>query len=273
MRQCDVRRKLLETTGNFRRQGGRFYIICFSIRSGSSLLCEDLAKAGLGQPAEFFQPESSFPTQEYLGYRADSLADYLSQLLAGSSNGVFGYKINWLQACALKQNLFEQAGVETDLCFAELFPGALMIHSRRRDKLLQAISAWRAAKTNEWHRLAGARTGAPNPVPDYSYEELRTQLLHALSEDWLWKTTLECHQGPHAEVVYEDYIPHRVEVVRRLAERLDVRLPQDYTPSEVLLEMKDKSSYQVKEMLANDLRKFSRPLWIDPEARSKTLIF
>lgn len=104
-----------------------FYFICFSIRSGSSLLCEDLEQWGLGRPREYFQ----FPNPELAGR---NLGDYLVELAEEAQGECFGFKISWDQAWELTLHLRRQIWIIAGIVAAAL---AAIGISGRRTRLLE----------------------------------------------------------------------------------------------------------------------------------------
>ena len=68
----------------------RRYAIACSNRSGSTLLYEDLAAAGLGHPTEHFQPHLR---------RTQTASEHLAQLLT-AAGPVFGTKLAWARPTA-----------------------------------------------------------------------------------------------------------------------------------------------------------------------------
>jgi len=136
----------------------RRYVIASSPRTGSYLLCEGLAATGVaGRPTEPFCAEfrGDFCRRWRLPPSA-GFADYFRAVEreGSTSNGVFGVKIHWPQIAGLAR----ASGVDPrspPRVLDHLFPGARFIHLVRRDRRAQAISMFRAAKTNEWWRITG----------------------------------------------------------------------------------------------------------------------
>src|SRR5258707_11620961 len=74
------------------------YLVCSTPRSGSTLLCDALAKTGLaGNPGEFFDPKyTEIFSRKYSILRRE---EYLKSIMehCTSPNGVFGAKIHSFQ--------------------------------------------------------------------------------------------------------------------------------------------------------------------------------
>jgi LPS sulfotransferase NodH len=138
------------------------YLVCTTPRSGSWLLCEGLHAAGVGRPRECFADAFWETASEGPDQFADA---WQSVLTEGTSwRGVFGAQIHWYQ--------FEQLAVvvansvpraaSPSAALLNLLPGLHYIWLRRRDKVRQAISYYRASTTGQWWWLNGARQSAPS---------------------------------------------------------------------------------------------------------------
>src|SRR3954452_23995301 len=152
------------------------YLVCATERSGSTLLCELLAAAGVaGRPEEYFEFLNGSgrvrQPREYFEEADDpSILELLAPLrpplpptpwderLADARkrgttpNGVFGAKMMW----AYLEDFLTHGEPEEQL-------GPLRwVHVERRDTLAQAISLWRAVQTAQWR--AEARDADVEPL-------------------------------------------------------------------------------------------------------------
>jgi LPS sulfotransferase NodH len=147
------------------------YIVCTSPRTGSTLLCQGLSYTGrAGTPAEFFdhRPE----VEEYWRHRysIDREAEYASGIIAATStpNGVFGTKLHWSTLLDMHRALrgttasptSARCGSLNDLLL-QRFSTVRYIWLRRRNKVAQGISHFRAYRTGIWELPAGRR---PNTI-------------------------------------------------------------------------------------------------------------
>jgi LPS sulfotransferase NodH len=194
-------------------------IICTAPRTGSSLLAEALAATGcLGVPAEYFdihEKNKSYWMQR-LGI-AES-ADYLEKVIAAGStaNGVFGLKIHWHQIPALLRAFAAMAG--TDLAQASKRPLDVWLKSRfanchylwlrRRNKVAQGISYYRATLSDVWRVRAGAKSGpvaAGRAVPfDFAEIDRHVRLVEDFDRRWL--EFFNARKLRTLVLVYEDLI-------------------------------------------------------------------
>src|SRR4051812_29575810 len=162
------------------------YLICATPRSGSTLLCDLLARTGVaGAPEEYFQglrhtgrarqprdylgPAYDAEVRAILGDRSPvdeepgqveaagfaSYGDYLDAILRRGTtpNGVFGGKVMWAYLDGLVSELRRLPGAPAGDAYQVLaarFPRLRLIHHTRGDRLRQAISLWRALQTWSW---------------------------------------------------------------------------------------------------------------------------
>jgi trehalose 2-sulfotransferase len=143
---------------------GRGYVLCAVPRTGSWLLCHALEQSGLaGTPAEYFWRGDMAYWRELWG--VETFDDYVAAFqTTASANGVFGSKMMWgYFADFLDQAhaVSEWSGFTTDEVMQAVFPDVTYLWIRRRDKLRQAISWWRAQSTGEWAVNIGSARSAP----------------------------------------------------------------------------------------------------------------
>lgn len=130
-------------------------VLAATYRSGSTLLADALIDAGgVGWPAEYFQRGAA----ERRFARFDG-EDYLSTVLRHRTapTGVFGVKL-------FPADLRDRPEVWPAL------PHPVVVRVRRRDRVGQAVSAWRALNGGPWRAAAGEPPPPPTP---YDYESLR----------------------------------------------------------------------------------------------------
>jgi LPS sulfotransferase NodH len=185
----------------------RPYFVCTTPRSGSTLLCEALALAGVaGRPAEYFEAltHSNLPRQphEYFDgiddpmiaahlpaaptcrvapelVRADRYESYLDwvRCQGATPNGAFGAKLMWGHLADFVDRLGGDSRVPLDAIEAQ-FPGACYVRVLRTNKARQAISLWKALQTQRW-RDDGDDGPANGRLPEYHFraiEHLAEQL-------------------------------------------------------------------------------------------------
>lgn len=201
------------------------YLVCTTHRSGSSLFCEGLKDAGLGDPNEYFDETLFGIWREKwsLPASADALA-YLREMIARqtSADGVFGAKLMWHQTDILRQML--QPLVAPDQPKAKLadllsaaFPGVHYFWLWRNDHTSQAISLARAQQTGRWHSTDTKGWVGVSPVAKKEHfdfaqiDEIRGNLI---MWDAQWGKFFKNPALPVQTLVYEEFTPRYTETMR-----------------------------------------------------------
>jgi trehalose 2-sulfotransferase len=181
------------------------------------------------QPAQYFNPRA-LEERQYRrllgllgvdqGVRVDlaQLAElreryreYLLRVLecGTTDNGVFGAKMMWGY---LTDFLYLYAGDEStdsgrhiDFRLRSAFANVRYIHVRRRDKLCQAISLWKAIQTQLWREDAGTPRGHPWRHPVFDFAAI-TFLRRQLEEhDQAWNRFFVTAGATPLVLQYEDF--------------------------------------------------------------------
>jgi trehalose 2-sulfotransferase len=184
------------------------YLIFFTPRSGSYLLCEALTASGLaGFPAEYFGPGQADRLGESWGVTRQ--ADYLHMLFRHrtSANGVFGAKVTWrhFRGFVARSRAIEQCtALPPALVASTLLPNLRYVWLTRRDKLRQAISYSKAMQTGVWS-VTGSPT-ADGSAPQYD-RALITELLQRIREDEMrTQKYFSVNRIDPLVVVYEEFV-------------------------------------------------------------------
>ena len=227
------------------------YVIVFAVRSGSTLLCNDLAQAGLGFPMEHFQgPLVPDPVPAFV------------QRLVARDAPVFGTKLSWEQAFALLRRLAD-AGEVNAFDLREVFGrDSHVIRLVRRNKVRQTVSAWRAASSGLWHLPSGSVPS--NSDPGYDPEALKAVLMQLLAEDWLWERHLRDLGVDPLTVTYEDYLQDRVGWIAEIARHVGRPLADIPVLVEHTQPMADQWTDRLEERLMDDLSAPVHPFWAVP---------
>jgi LPS sulfotransferase NodH len=235
------------------RVDGISYLVCATQRSGSTLLCELLNGTEVaGAPDEYFETlrSTGLPRQPRQYFEHPDVADIAERLapsepgrpeLPGgfegwfhyaiqrgtTRNGVFGAKMMWNYFDDFRDRVAELPGLETltfNQALDKVFPKLRIVFVRRRDKVAQAVSLWKAIQTQQWRNETD-----PRAVPhrgEYHYRALRYLLdeLHrwdAHWEDWFHATGRE-----PIRVIYEEFVDARAATVGRVLDALEVDPPE-----------------------------------------------
>jgi len=251
----------------------RAYVICSTPRSGSTLLCELLKSTGVaGRPEEYFEarPGTGLPPHpgDYLqglprtgaGIRDDAspphappysdlrgLLDYREHLdrtfeLGTTDNGVFATKLMWRQLAdvhVLSSGLPEFSGLEVHDLLERLFGGPSYVWMRRRDKLRQAISRWRALQSWTWRLEHSPADGSP-PILRYSFEGIDHLARSLQAEDDAWGRYFANHGLAQLSIFYEDDLERdRAATTERVLEHIGVAVPEHWKPSDPTVRQAD----------------------------------
>jgi LPS sulfotransferase NodH len=238
---------------------GISYLVCATQRSGSTLLCELLrATEVAGAPDEYFEALRSTgrPRQPRQYFEDPSVAHIAARLpetdpgepeepgqfegwfryalqRGTTPNGVFGAKMMWNYFDDFRTRVSGLPGL-ADVTFNEalerVLPNLRIVFVRRRDKVPQAVSLWKAIQTQQWRTDSEAADGHDD-VPDtaevrYDYDAIDFLLgqLHrwdANWEDWFHATGRE-----PIRVFYEEFIASRAVTIGRVLDELGVDPPE-----------------------------------------------
>lgn len=184
------------------------YLIFFTPRSGSYLLCEALIASRLaGFPGEYFGRDQG----ERLGnlWGVSSQAGYLERLFSErtTTNGVFGAKVTWRHFgsfIARSRDIEHCRDMPPAALASALLPNLHYVWLTRRDKLRQAISYSKALQTGVWS-LTGP-TAADRTQAQYDQNSIKA-LLQRTREDevQIQKYFSENHIQPFM-IVYEEFV-------------------------------------------------------------------
>ena len=145
-----------------------------------------------------------------------------------SPNGVFGAKMMWNYFDDFRARVAELPGLEGcafNEALDEVFPDLRIIFVRRRDKVAQAVSLWKAIQTQQW-RNEGDDADRLRRMPSTTTRRSRYLLdeLHrwdARWEDWFHATGRE-----PIRVIYEEFARSRAATVGRVLDGLGIDPPE-----------------------------------------------
>ena len=213
----------------------RICIICTAPRTGSSLLAAALADTQrIGVPQEYFDIHRKHQEGwiKRLGIRAP--AEYLDKVIAAGStpNGVFGLKLHWHQIPALRDafasaSVAERTQVATmplDELLRTRFSQAHYVWLRRRNKIAQAISYYRAAKTDNWRVQTRARAKADAAAPPlpFDLDEIESCVRAVEEFDRQWLAFFKQRKVKALVLIYEDFVASYEATVRAVCQYVGV---------------------------------------------------
>jgi LPS sulfotransferase NodH len=243
------------------RVEGVSYLVCATQRSGSTLLCELLKGTEVaGVPDEFFEDlrSTGLPRQPRQYFENAAVADIAARLAPGapgrperpgefegwfsyalqrgtSRNGVFGSKMMWNYFDDFRNRIAQLPGLGDrtfNQALDEIFPRLRIIFVRRRDKVSQAVSLWKAIQTQQWRTdpeadsEGGPGSGSGPRQAEYDYRAIKHLLdeLHrwdARWEDWFHATGRE-----PIRVIYEEFTTSRAATIGRVLDELGIDPPE-----------------------------------------------
>jgi trehalose 2-sulfotransferase len=238
------------------------YIVCTSPRTGSTLLCQGLSHSGrAGAPAEFFDHRTEVEEYWRRHYGIDRESDYASAIIAATStsNGVFGTKLHWsslldmyraLRGGPASPSAARQGGSLNDLLL-QRFSTVRYVWLRRRNKVAQGISHFKASRTSVWELPAAPQ---PHPMRQSTSVDFDLRLIDNCVEwahiyDNEWGAYFQRRHITPMQLFYEDLssaynrslravlgfldipdvdLPDAVPQLKRLADETSVKWEQQY---------------------------------------------
>ena len=167
------------------------YAICYTSRTGSSLLCDWLRMNSVGCPDEW---ALSTPTKEKL---LENRQRYTVDDICGVKIGVHDY-LQWKDLLELDRFIWLQ----------------------RRDVLSQAISLYRAIKTGQWFIYSYQKMDRSVCFDREAILELKLKIE---DRNMQWRKILK--DKPHIDIWYEEMIKDPELTIRQIGSFLQVDLP------------------------------------------------
>lgn len=253
------------------------FVICHTLRSGSTLLCDALSSTGVAGYAEEYFPERSTAGKIYVltgaalkdpdTWQSDWTSTPFEQCLdrvlrSGTTpNGVFASKLKWFNMRYLGEMLGafpEQGGSSLDEQLDSLFPNLRYVWVTRRDKVRQAVSLVKAKQSTQWKAMSAQPQRSD--AADYNFHVVDIALHRIVDEECAWEEYFT-HAGiTPFTVIYEDLVRNYEPTIRRLLAHLKIGLPTQYVfPAPRLHKQADAVSEQWVERYHRDAR--SRRAW------------
>jgi LPS sulfotransferase NodH len=202
-------------------------IICCAPRTGSSVLAEALAATGYtGRPEEYFDVHQKNRDHWTRTLGIAGPADYLDKVIAAGStaNGVFGLKLHWHQVPALLDAFADSKGLDRkratrwplDEWLTSRFATSYYLWLRRRNKVAQGISYYRAVHSDIWRVRPGvaAKPASEGPEVQFNFAEVdrHVRLGEEFDRDWL--AFFKSRKLKVLVLVYEDFIAEYEKTLR-----------------------------------------------------------
>lgn len=208
------------------------YRIWFSMRTGSSLLCQALSDTGIaGRPGEHLQLMGADEPDLCAKYGVSTYPELRDKLwqIGSTPNGVFGskYAMRHWHHQILHTELARLQGIDEtseDAVWADLLPNEKHIFLTRRDKLRQTISWWKAIQDNVWHLRDGELRQQKETfyADKYDLDALKaliqeTILMEAQTQAWF-----DARQIVPLHITYEDLVSDFSGQIKRILDFLEL---------------------------------------------------
>jgi trehalose 2-sulfotransferase len=201
------------------------YIIAITPRSGSSYLCDMMARTRrLGLPIEAVNEELMPGILTRIPGRTPE--EYLRNVMRvkKTRNGVSGLKASWFQFRNFLQPMKDQTH----------FKDFKYIYLIRRSLAAQAVSLYKATASGVFHSNVqhGEDAIAKLNSLDYDYEKIREWYTHIVQQEFGWKDYFYCNRIFPLCLTYEDIEIDILGVLKRIATYVgvnpnNVKLPDE----------------------------------------------
>lgn len=176
---------------------------------------------------------------------------------SGTPNGVYAVKVItsvWpdLPAALAQWGIGDGRG---DGWMAELFPRPTILVLRRRDRIGQAISWWRAVRSGRFARFRHEDSG--DAPPEYDFPALAAALddikrFERLLDD-AERTAAAIPGSSVVEAIYEELLTDPLPLIRDLASRMESDLGEHFSVSTDLAVQRDESTVELRRRFERDL--------------------
>lgn len=228
------------TTGHDSLSPKISYLVCATHRSGSNLFCQSLWLSELaGFPQECFSPTRSPVIAEEYGLTPpeESFSLYLRSLLAKrqTNNQVFGAKIMWKHVDWFREQLLaddQYTGTRSENpadVLKDAFPDLKYFWVRRRDKVRQAISLYKAKQTKIYNSMQEDNgQGAGEVELVYNFDAIHKEVKRFEKEEGEWQKFFQDNQIAPYVVEYENFVKEYEETALGALRFLGVDVPVTY---------------------------------------------
>ena len=172
-------------------------MFAFSARSGSTVITASLAKMGLAKKiSEIFNPRGP--------------ADFLYRRVGGENINEFLNKVHSAfmlsDAIIFKTAYTDFAPVVRNGLVDCLFPNLSVVYIERKDKILQAVSAYKAMLSDQWHKKSSenfsSELTAGHPI---DLEKISRFVKNFENESRKWRNFFSEREIEPLQIWYEDF--------------------------------------------------------------------
>ncbi len=206
------------------------YVIWFSQRTGSSVLCRALQDTGIaGRPQELLLHDRAEDLMAAFGARdAASLQRELWR--EGSTpNGVFGLKVSFYEPHhSVITDVFQRfpgcmpGNLSGVAVWHNAFPNCKHVVMTRRNRVRLAVSWWMGIQSGDWHHPVADHKARDTRSCEYRFAAIRHLLLEADLREAGIQAFLDAAGIVPLTVVYEDLSADFAGTVRRVLDFLQI---------------------------------------------------
>lgn len=203
------------------------YFLCFTVRSGSTLLSQLLSDTGIaGHPQEHFY--HNIGPENPAGDRIPDYGRFVEETLERGStpNGVFGSKIGggyWHDFASRLRGIEGMRAHSLQQALDRYFPALRYIHLTRRNKVRQAVSHWMAIQSGRWHSTDSLRERNPK----YDFAAIDHLLQEIVIRDAVWAEYFAGNCIKPKVIIYEDFVQDLHGTLVGILRFLDIDLPSE----------------------------------------------
>ncbi|MGK7895727.1 MAG: Stf0 family sulfotransferase [Xenococcus sp. (in: cyanobacteria)] len=237
------------------------YFIAMEVRSGSNLMCQYLSNNGFGNAGEYFQNINSEQLSPIICKNLDLDPEkvepyvFFERLLKKhSSNGIFGSKFTIYQYIFMLSKYEELSQQQKQSLFK--ISNVKWIWLRRRDKLSQAISLFRAINSDQWVSFEEPKE---RKIPEYDRSQIDENLAMLLRSDFLWELFFNTHSLRPYSVFYEDFIKSPASIISEITKHIcaetdkkPIAKPEDVILSSKYEVQRDEHSKKFRDMFVHN---------------------
>lgn len=212
------------------------YLICTTPRTGSTLLCDALASTGIsGRPDEYLAAARSRRETFWMRrFGIADTADYIDGVIreATTPNGILGIKVPWAHAEPFREKLIASLGqsrphlgnAPLERLLRTKFGAMRYVWLRRRDRIAQGISYYRATQTGLWRSVKGRRD-QDSPLDkelEFDFAKIQQAIAMLGDGDWQWEAYFHEHRITPLMITYEEMVENFDATVRGVLQFLGI---------------------------------------------------
>lgn len=233
----------------------RSFTIAFTGRSGSNALCDLLTRNGLGVPGEYFQRlPACASAAEWLSY-------FSNLIMSCQASGIFGAKMSCDHRAAVDERL--RASLAGYQRLDHILPAHRWIRLVRQDKVLQAVSWYRAEVSQQWS-TEGPPQQSGREFP-YDFFHILSRFMMVQAAEAAWDAYFAQYGITPLLVVYEEFFNDVSGQLRRLIDYLggtpDGRRTLEIQPAFVI--QRDAQSFEIRGRFMRELSRIGEAALAD----------